>query len=76
MLQLNADYFLKKKSSKLCLEEFVEDLLQMYKPKAFNATTVNMQYILFFIQLILADTNHPTPDKHMYLIITLSLKLI
>lgn len=48
MLQLNADYFLKKKSSKLCLEEFVEDLLQMYKPKAFNATTVNMQYILFY----------------------------
>lgn len=40
--------------------------------------TAKMQYILFyfFIQLILADTNYPTPNKQMYFIIALSLKPI
>jgi len=34
MLQLNPDYFFKKeRSSKLCLEEFSEDLLKTHKLK-------------------------------------------
>lgn len=45
----------------------------MYKPKSFNATTANTQYILFCIELTLADTNYHTLNKHMHLIITSSL---
>lgn len=50
MLQMKPVYFLEKeRSSKLFLEDFVEDLLQMHKRNSFCATTAEMQYILFHL---------------------------